>query len=186
MKCFNPIIFVIVIGFKLTLNIVTQCQIKQLNRNWNHLDVTILKSVCLYSACCGVVESADWKKRKIASNKIKTKDTKVQGARQKCKFKTKNREQRFFRRKSKTWKNRQIKVIWTVKSERSTSVEFPGIQTIICLHSKWKWKVWGGGKRGQEKLTQRLHEIFEQNTFKDQVYRFIIFRKIILLMFFYS
>ena len=56
-----------------------------------------------------------------------------------------------------------------MKSQRSTSVEFPVIQTIICLHSKWKWKVRGGGKRGQEKLTQRLHVIFKKNTFKDQV-----------------
>ena len=48
-----------------------------------------------------------------------------------------------------------------MKSQRSTSVEFPVIQTIICLHSKWKWKVRGGGKRGQEKLTQRLHEILK-------------------------
>ena len=123
---------------------------------------------------------------KLRQTKSKQKIQFYKSARQKWKFKTKNREQRFFRRKSKTWKNRQIKVIWTVKSERSTSVEFSVIQTIICLHSKWKWKVWGGGKRGQEKLTQRLHEIFEQNTFKDQGYRFIIFRKIFLLMLFYS
>ena len=70
-----------------------------------------------------------------------------------------------------------------MNSERSTSVEFPVIQTIIYLHSKWKWKV-RGGKRGQEKLTQRLHEIFEKNTFKDHVYRLIIFRKFILLRFY--
>ena len=74
-------------------------------------------------------------------------------------------------------------MIWTLKLQQSTSVEFPVIQTIICLHSKWKWKV-RGGKRGQEKLTQRLHEIFEQNMFKDHVYRLIIVRKFIYSTFF--
>ena len=67
------------IKFKLTLKAIfwkvdaTKFKKKQLNRNWKHLDVTIMKSFCPQSARCGVVKSADWKKRKTASNKIKSK-----------------------------------------------------------------------------------------------------------------